>query len=485
MDNERTHMQEELRKENARLREQLAEARQLLVALRGESAVEPVIADREREAHFRLALGNLPISFWNMDSDLRYVWVHHHEKGADAQAILGKTDAEIFSPEDAAYITKLKKQVIETGWPLSKEVFATVEGRIQHYNYYLEPLRNEAGGVTGLTGAAVNVTNIHELEATRKSLSDALKQSGSATIMINNDLNFEFFNGAFTELFGYTHDELSGQSINIISPPVYTPTLLPMQVREIAEKTERFRGEVLRKHKSGELIPVYLTATWLKNQEGAVTGFVASYNDLRPIRYSQQQLKEALTGTISAISHIIEKRDPYTAGHQQRVAQLASAIAAEMGLEQHCIEGIYLGGLIHDIGKIYVPAEVLNRPGKLSEHEFGLIKAHAEVGYEIVKEINFNWPIADMVYQHHERIDGSGYPQGLIGHEISLEAKIISVADIVEAISSHRPYRPGPGLEAALMEVDRKAGITLDKDIVAHCLRLFRENRFRWERFPS
>nr|WP_305910148.1 HD-GYP domain-containing protein [Methylomarinum sp. Ch1-1]MDP4519669.1 HD-GYP domain-containing protein [Methylomarinum sp. Ch1-1] len=193
---------------------------------------------------------------------------------------------------------------------------------------------------------------------------------------------------------------------------------------------------------------------------------------------SANQLKEALIGTIRAIALTVEKRDPYTAGHQSRVADLAAAIAEELGLDQERIEGLRLGATIHDIGKIYIPAEILNRPGRLSEHEFGMIKSHAEVGYDIIKDVQFPWPVADMVLQHHERLDGSGYPNGLKGDEIILEARILAAADAVEAITAHRPYRPGLGINTALDEIESKRGLTYDADVVDACLRLFREKGY-------
>lgn len=190
---------------------------------------------------------------------------------------------------------------------------------------------------------------------------------------------------------------------------------------------------------------------------------------------SANQLKATLLDTISAIARTVEKRDPYTAGHQNAVAQLAVAIAQELGLEAERIEGLKLGGLIHDIGKIYVPAEILNRPGQLSPPEFELIKSHSEVGYDIIKDVKFPWPVAQMVLQHHERLDGSGYPKGLKGEDIILEARILAVADVVEAITAHRPYRPAIGVEAALAEIESKRGLAYDADVVDACLRLFRE----------
>jgi len=191
-----------------------------------------------------------------------------------------------------------------------------------------------------------------------------------------------------------------------------------------------------------------------------------------------EQLGRAMEQTIRAIALTIEKRDPYTAGHQLRVADLAAHIAQEMGLLPEQIEAIHMGGQIHDIGKIYVPAEILGRPGTLTTNEMNLIRAHPEIGHEIVAGIEFPWPVADIIRYHHERLDGSGYPDGLKGEAIPLEARVLAVADVVEAMASHRPYRPGWGIEPALAEVEANAGTLYDRDAVAACLRLFRERGY-------
>jgi len=193
------------------------------------------------------------------------------------------------------------------------------------------------------------------------------------------------------------------------------------------------------------------------------------------------QLRKSLEDTVQAIATIVEMRDPYTAGHQARVAGLAAAIAWQMGLSEERAHGIRLAGIVHDLGKIQVPAEILSKPGRISEIEYRLIKIHPQAGYDILKDIEFPWPIAQMVLQHHERLDGSGYPQGLKGDAILLEARILSVADVVEAISAHRPYRPGFGVEVALAEITKQRGVHFDPQVVDACLALFRERDYRFE----
>jgi putative nucleotidyltransferase with HDIG domain len=177
----------------------------------------------------------------------------------------------------------------------------------------------------------------------------------------------------------------------------------------------------------------------------------------------------------------IEIRDPYTAGHQRRVAQLAEAIARELRLSSEVAEGLRVMGNIHDIGKIYVPAEILSKPGQISSIEYVIIQSHPQVGFDILQNIRFPWPVAQVVLQHHERLDGSGYPNGLPGKDILLEARILSVADVVEAMSSHRPYRPGGSLELALKEIEQNKDILYDGQAAEACLRLFKEKNFLWE----
>ena len=195
-------------------------------------------------------------------------------------------------------------------------------------------------------------------------------------------------------------------------------------------------------------------------------------------REAGQKLLRSMEQTIAMVARAVEKRDPYTFGHQQRVARIAVAIATEMGLPADRIEGLRLGATIHDIGKLHTPAELLVKP-RLMAQEMELIRQHPLTGYDIVKDVDYPWPVAQMVLQHHERMDGTGYPQGLKGEEILLEARILAVADVVDGMSTHRPDRPALGLEAALQEIARMRGRWLDAQAVDACLRLFREQGFR------
>ena len=196
-------------------------------------------------------------------------------------------------------------------------------------------------------------------------------------------------------------------------------------------------------------------------------------------KWSVERLRKTVQATIQAMAMVVEARDPYTAGHQRRVSDLARTIATEMGLSRDRIDGISVMGAIHDLGKISIPAEILSKPTKLNDMEFGLIKAHAQAGYDILKEIEFPWPVAEIILQHHEKLNGSGYPQGLKGDEILLEARIVGVADKVEAMASHRPYRAALGLEETLEDISQNRGTLYDADAVDVCMRLFHEKHYQ------
>jgi putative nucleotidyltransferase with HDIG domain len=235
-------------------------------------------------------------------------------------------------------------------------------------------------------------------------------------------------------------------------------------------------------------IPFEIDGAVLRDPDGTPYSIVYLCRDITERKRAETDLRDGLTklrstlkASIDSLSSAIEMRDPYTAGHQERVTRLARAIAREMDLAEESVEAIEIAGVIHDIGKLYVPAEILSKPTKLTEIEYALIKMHAQAGYTILSKIDFPWPIARIVHEHHELVNGSGYPRGLAGKDILLEARILCVADVVEAMSSHRPYRPALGIGAALEEIAQKRGILYDREVVDACLRLFREKQFKFD----
>jgi HD-GYP domain-containing protein (c-di-GMP phosphodiesterase class II) len=250
-----------------------------------------------------------------------------------------------------------------------------------------------------------------------------------------------------------------------------------VQKMEFEKRSEPFPIE----HSSSKLIAVidsYLGK--VKNPDELLAGIVKHYgfyteSDNKKIR---EALDKALESIIKTLSETVEMRDPYTVGHQNRVADLARAIATEMNLPADQINGIRMTATIHDLGKISVPAEILSKPTKLTLAEFNLIKNHPQSGYDMLKDINFPWPVARTILEHHERMNGSGYPNGLTGDNILVESRILSVADVVESMASHRPYRPSLGIEAALKEIEKNRATLYDNPVVDACLRLFREKGY-------
>jgi len=239
--------------------------------------------------------------------------------------------------------------------------------------------------------------------------------------------------------------------------------------------------------KNGNEILVEWHSRSILDNDGKLDFFILIGIDITDRKKAQEDLEKSyinlqktLSDVINTLASIVETKDPYTSGHQKRVAALAVSIAKELGLDKDNIEAIYTAAIIHDIGKINIPASILARPGKISSIEFNIIKAHPQLGYEMIKRIEFPWPVADITLQHHEKLDGSGYPNGLKGKDILLEAKILTVADVVEAMSSHRPYRPALGINQALKEIKKGKGKLYDAEVVKACVRIITEKGFKF-----
>jgi putative nucleotidyltransferase with HDIG domain len=224
----------------------------------------------------------------------------------------------------------------------------------------------------------------------------------------------------------------------------------------------------------------------LLDETGEIIKWFGTCTDIDKIKHTEEQLQDTLESlrksfgtTIQVMVSAVETRDPYTSGHKIRATNIARAIATEMGLSEDIIEAIRMAGPIHDIGKLSVPAEILSKPGRLTDIEFSLIKEHARKGFEMLKDVESPWPLAEIIYQHHERMDGSGYPRGLKGDEILIEARIMAVADVVESMASHRPYRAALGINVALEDIEKNKGTLYDTDVADACLKLFREKGFQ------
>ncbi|MEW6187574.1 MAG: PAS domain S-box protein [Thermodesulfobacteriota bacterium] len=237
--------------------------------------------------------------------------------------------------------------------------------------------------------------------------------------------------------------------------------------------------------KEGRIFHIRAAGKVLRDEKGWAYKWIGAISDITEQKKSEEQLRQSIYklhksmgGIIQAMALTVESKDPYTAGHQQRVSSLARILAQEIGLSTDQVEAVRLAGVVHDLGKISVPAEILSKPTELTPLEFGLIKAHPQTSYDILKDIDFPWPVARIVLQHHERLDGSGYPFGLKKKDVLIEAQVLMVADVVEAIASHRPYRPAHGVEAALEEIEKNKGSLYNTVVVEACLRLFREKGF-------
>lgn len=262
-----------------------------------------------------------------------------------------------------------------------------------------------------------------------------------------------------------------------------SPSALEALISQSAVALQRWQAERALQQANDQLeIKIVKRTEELTKANKKLKAEVAEHKQTeKKLKQTTGKLLESVETTIQAMVRIVEKRDPYTAGHQRRVTQLACAIARRMNYSEDQVNALHLAGIIHDVGKIQVPAEILANPDGLSEAEFSIVKTHPLAGYEILDTIEFPWPIAKIIYQHHERMNGSGYPLGLSGEDILLEARVLAVADVVEAMSSHRPYRPALGIDKALEEIIQGKGILYDADVVDNCVNLISEGSFKFE----
>ncbi|KAF0123725.1 MAG: Metal dependent phosphohydrolase with a response regulator receiver domain protein [bacterium] len=408
--------------------------------------------------------------------DWRYLYLNDaaaRHSSKTKKELLGSTMIEMYPGiQDTEMFVKLRDCMEKRTPHRTENEFTFPDGSKGSFDLIMEPVPE---------GVLIFSWNITEHKQTEKLLLEIINSS-PVGIYIIQDRRFRLVNSTFQKGVGYTESELSD---------IYPFEIVHPEDREMVRENavKMLKGERVSPYeyrylcKSGESnwAAEQLTSIQFQGKRATLGNFMDITGRKlaeEKLGRSYERLQRAMDATIQTIALIVETRDPYTSGHQQRVARLASAIAEEMRLPKEQIETIRMSGLLHDIGKIYVPAEILSKPGRLSDPEMNMIKTHPQVGSDILKTLELPWRICPMVLQHHERMDGSGYPSGLTGEDIILESRILAVADVVEATASHRPYRPALGIDKALEEIWQNKGLLYDSRVVDACIELFSEKRF-------
>ncbi|MDP1992533.1 MAG: PAS domain S-box protein, partial [Syntrophales bacterium] len=455
----------------------------------------------ESETQFREMFDYAPIGYHELDNEGRITRVNRTELamlGYSAEEMLGRHVWEFVGEKDISRKAVLDKLAgtLPPGRNLERTRCKKDGTRIQVLNQDLI-LRDKEGKINGMRSTMQDITEQKRVEESllreRSMVDRIMKTSPAGIIVVNRDGRIIFTNKRATEIYGLSADEMTGRAYDSPEWLITDFNGNPFLIENLPFRKVISSGSpvyVIRHTISspdGRRVYLSVNGAPIHDERGNVSDVVFSIDDITEQHRSEEEisktvetLKRGIDDTIRAMAMIVEERDPYTAGHQERVASLSVAIAQDMNLSEEQINGIRMAGMIHDIGKIKVPAEILSKPTKLSHIELQLIKTHAEVGYRILETIAFPYPVAKIAYQHQERIDGSGYPQGLKGDEILLDARIIAVADVVEAMASHRPYRPALGIAAALEEISRNRGILYDPEVTDVCLKLFHEKGYRF-----
>jgi PAS domain S-box-containing protein/putative nucleotidyltransferase with HDIG domain len=403
--------------------------------------------------------------------------------GYPREIITSRPFTSFIHPEDRAtvcnrYLMRLKGDIPETGYYF-KIITSTGAIKWLQMNARQISWNGEPAFLSFVTDITENKRAEESLRQSEENYRNIFENAQEGIYRTTPEGRFIMANQAMARILGYASPEELMNDITDISRDLYVNPDERAKVMQLIRRQGFTKDHELQFYrKDGSKIWVTRTMRAILNETGRLQYLDGIVADITDRKNSVDQLRRALGGTVRAIAMLVETRDPYTAGHQRRVADLARAIAGEMDLSHEQINGLRIAGMIHDIGKVSVPSEILSSPRKLKNLEFSIIKIHTQSGYDILKEIEFPWPVARMVIEHHERMDGSGYPHGLTGDDILLESRILAVADVVEAIATDRPYRPALGLDAALDEISRNKGILYDANAVDACLGLFRNKSY-------
>jgi PAS domain S-box-containing protein len=410
--------------------------------------------------------------------------------GYTPEELIGRKTESIVHPDD---LKTLKQRAIEMLKGTHKSPYeyriTTRDGEIRWIIEIVTPILFK--GERALVGNSMDITERKQAEEALKESEEKYRLSfenvSDVICSIDRDFRFVTVSPSVEKILGYKPVEIIGRSVealnDIIAPEsleeALSATIKVLNGESISDAVFSFVAKD-RTRKIGEVSASPII------RGGTIVGVIAIARDITERKQTEQtlnssfeRLRKALGAIIQAMAVTVEARDPYTAGHQRGVADLARSIATEMGLTSDQIDGIRMASTIHDIGKISIPAEILSKPSKLTKLEFELIKIHAQSGHDILKDIEFPWPIARIVLEHHERMNGTGYPKGLIGEQTLIESRILVVADVVEAMGAHRPYRPAPGLDLALEEISKNRGTLYDPEVVDACLRLFHTKGYK------
>jgi len=441
-------------------------------------------------------MDNIPDFIYFKDEKNRFVRVNKtsaEDRGVTPEDFIGKTDFDIFTEEAAKKCFADDDRVMKTGKTIinSIEKITYLNGMERWFSATKVPRYDEKGKIIGTIGITRDITEGKLAEDSIKNAKDELQMIMDSVPAIifykNTEGKIIRTNKAMADLLKLPIRDIIGKTSEEIFPMEQAENMIKDDL-EIIISGKPKRG-IIQSHPTPEGIRFLMSDKIpCRDIGGKITGVIVLAKDITKQRKSEQELqqtfqklKKTMDASIDTMSNIIEAKDPYTAGHQRRVSQLATAIAKELHLSQDKVEGIRIASLIHDIGKIGLPTEILSKPTRLNDIEFSLIKEHPQIGYDILKSVDFSYPVAKIALQHHEKLDGSGYPNHLKGDVILFEAKIICVADVVEAMSSHRPYRPALGIEKALEEISQNKGTLYDPEAVDTCLKLFKEKGFKFE----